>query len=64
MKAERVAGTRDFPPAEMRVRDYVERVMSDAVESFGYSKILFPVFERTELFQVKSGTLILILWRQ
>ena len=55
MAFERPRGTRDFSPEDMYDRDYVEGAVSRVFESFGYDRILSPVFEYSELFQQKSG---------
>ncbi len=48
-------GTRDFPPDEMVVRNYVERVVRDTFESFGFQQIQTPTFESFDLFAARSG---------
>jgi histidyl-tRNA synthetase len=48
-------GTRDFFPAEMKQRRYIECRMRDVVGSFGYGEIQTPMFEEQELFTLKSG---------
>lgn len=55
MDVERPRGTRDFTPEEMHKRSYVERILRRIAEKFNYSEVLFPVFEHTQLFQLKSG---------
>lgn len=52
---EKPRGTRDFSPAEMHGRDYVEGIISRTLESYNYRKILIPTFEHAELFKLKSG---------
>ena len=52
---ERPRGTRDFSPAEMHMRDYVEDIISGVFESYNYRKIATPTFEHSELFRLKSG---------
>ncbi len=48
-------GTRDFLPAEMAQRRYIERRMRTVAASFGYGEVVTPMFEEQELFTVKSG---------
>jgi histidyl-tRNA synthetase len=51
-------GTRDFLPDEMAVRNHVERVARDALESFGFQQIQTPTFESFDLFASRSGEAI------
>ncbi|MDY6965912.1 MAG: histidine--tRNA ligase [Halobacteriota archaeon] len=55
MKLQRPRGTRDFLPEEMRGRRFVEGIMRDLAERWGYEEIKTPTFESTELFTIKSG---------
>lgn len=55
MKIERPKGTRDFTPAEMAERNYVEKVIESVFERANYSQIKTPTFEHVELFEEKSG---------
>ncbi|MFH0859573.1 MAG: histidine--tRNA ligase [Candidatus Altiarchaeota archaeon] len=55
MKVERPRGTRDFKVGETRVRDAAERRITEVFESYSYGRIVTPVFEHAELFQIKSG---------
>ena len=48
-------GTRDFLPAEMAQRRYIERRMRCVAQSFGYGEVQTPMFEEQELFTLKSG---------
>lgn len=52
-------GTRDFSPAEMKKRRYVEKKMRETFESFGYQEIQTPTFEYLQLFTAKSGDAII-----
>ncbi|MFW6083349.1 MAG: histidine--tRNA ligase [Thermoplasmatota archaeon] len=52
---ERPRGTRDLSPEEMDARSKVEETLRKVCESFGYSEILTPSFEHTELFLERSG---------
>ncbi len=51
----RPTGTRDFLPREMRKFKAVERVVRDALESFGFEEIQTPTFEFLDLFLIRSG---------
>ncbi|MBI5253144.1 MAG: histidine--tRNA ligase [Euryarchaeota archaeon] len=55
MQFSRPRGTRDFLPEEMARRRYVEKVMRETFESYGYREIQTPVFESLELIAAKSG---------
>ncbi|MFH1834553.1 MAG: histidine--tRNA ligase, partial [Methanobacteriota archaeon] len=55
MKIENPKGTRDFTPTVMRDREYVEKTMSNVLEGFNFEKISTPIFEYSELFELKSG---------
>ncbi|MFH1126361.1 MAG: histidine--tRNA ligase [Candidatus Altiarchaeota archaeon] len=55
MAVERPRGTRDFTPEEMWKRHYVESVLRRVAEKFNYGEVMFPLFEHTQLFQLKSG---------
>ncbi len=60
MKAiSRPRGTRDFLPADMEKRRWLENIMIGASRRFGYGEIATPVFEQTELFTRKSGEEVL-----
>lgn len=48
-------GTRDFLPAEMAQRRYIEQRMRTVAASFGYGEVQTPMFEEQELFTLKSG---------
>ncbi len=52
---ERPRGTRDLGPEEMDRRGKIEGILRKVCESFGYSEILTPTFEHTELFLERSG---------
>lgn len=58
-KIERVKGTRDFLPNEMRRRREIERIMRDVATRWGYEEVQTPTFEHAELFMLKSGEGIL-----
>lgn len=48
-------GTRDFFPAQKRVRDYLFEMMSKTAESFGHEPYDGPMVEEVELYKAKSG---------
>jgi len=48
-------GTRDILPADSYKWQYIENLMSNTAELFGYKEIRTPVFEHTELFQRGVG---------
>lgn len=48
-------GTRDFFPAQKRVRDYLFETMSATAESFGHEPYDGPLVEEVELYKAKSG---------
>lgn len=48
-------GTRDILPQEMYKWQYVEKIIKEICDNFGYSEIRIPVFEHTELFQRGVG---------
>jgi histidyl-tRNA synthetase len=48
-------GTRDFYPADMAVRRYLEGVWRDVSIGHGFNEIDGPTFEHLELYTVKSG---------
>lgn len=48
-------GTRDFFPAQKRVRDYLFKIMNQTAESFGFEPYDGPMLEEVELYKAKSG---------
>lgn len=48
-------GTRDFNPAEMQKRRYLEDSMKKTFKIFGYREVQTPMFENLDLFTAKSG---------
>ncbi|KAJ3746685.1 histidine-tRNA ligase [Lentinula detonsa] len=48
-------GTRDYGPAEMFCREYVERIVKDCFTTYGGSCLDTPVFERKEILAGKYG---------
>jgi len=59
VKVERVRGTRDFLPTEMKKRREMERIMREVAIKWGYEEVQTPTFEHAELFTLKSGEEIL-----
>ncbi|KYK30371.1 MAG: histidine--tRNA ligase [Candidatus Proteinoplasmatales archaeon SG8-5] len=57
-KFQRPRGTRDFPPEQMQKWRYVEGVLRDVAEKFGFGEVVTPTFESTELFIERSGEAI------
>jgi histidyl-tRNA synthetase len=52
---ENLKGTRDFFPAEMRFRRWLEGRWRKVAESYGYEEVDAPVLEPLELYTRKSG---------
>lgn len=50
-----VTGMKDITPEEMRIRDYVIRVIKDTYSSFGFSSIETPCVEHIENLSSKQG---------
>ncbi|RLF24078.1 MAG: hypothetical protein DRN15_04065 [Thermoprotei archaeon] len=48
-------GTRDLLPQEMRIFRYLESILRETFESFGYSEVQTPIFELFDLFALRSG---------
>ncbi|XP_052199017.1 histidine--tRNA ligase, chloroplastic/mitochondrial [Diospyros lotus] len=48
-------GTRDFPPEEMRIRNWLFRNFREVSQLFGFEEIDFPVLESEALFIRKAG---------
>jgi histidyl-tRNA synthetase len=55
VKFQAPKGTRDFLPAEMVVRNHVEKVVRAAFESYGFQAIQTPIFEQYDLLAARSG---------
>lgn len=55
-RASAPKGTRDVLPAESRLRQRVIDVARDALERYGYQRIVTPTFEETEVFVRGVGT--------
>ena len=54
-KIQAVRGMNDILPGESPVWQYLERVISDVVHSYGYREIRFPILEQTQLFKRSIG---------
>ena len=48
-------GTVDYPPEEMLKRKEVENRLRTIFENYGYEEVQTPIFEKLELFTMKSG---------
>ncbi|KAG7964384.1 hypothetical protein I3843_09G167400 [Carya illinoinensis] len=48
-------GTRDFPPEEMRLRNWLFRIFREVSLLFGFEEVDFPVLESEALFIRKAG---------
>lgn len=55
ISTESYKGVRDFYPDDLRRRAYIEDVMRETVESFGYEAIDASVLEPAGLYDAKSG---------
>ena len=48
-------GTRDFLPNDTTKRNYVEKLIKQNFENYGYQQIKTPMFEKFEMLAAKSG---------
>ena len=48
-------GTNDFLPAQMIQRNYVEKIIRDTFESYGFSQIQTPLYESFSLLSAQAG---------
>lgn len=55
MLIQKPKGTKDLLPNESYKWQYIEQVVKDILENYGYNEIRVPVFEHTELFQRGVG---------
>ena len=55
IETEPVQGCRDFPPEEMRVRNYLFGVFRETARKFGFEEYDAPVLESEELYIRKAG---------
>ena len=51
----RPRGTEDFLPDEMIIRSYVEGIMRETFESYGFQQVQTPIFEEFALLAARSG---------
>ncbi|MDI6859599.1 MAG: histidine--tRNA ligase [Methanocellales archaeon] len=58
MKMQKPRGTHDFLPSEMAKRRFIENIMRQTVENWGYQEIQTPTFENLKLFTLRSGETI------
>lgn len=54
-KIQAIRGMNDILPAESPVWQYLERIIADVVQSYGYKEIRFPILEQTQLFKRSIG---------
>ena len=52
---EKPAGTEDFLPAEMVQRNFVEKVVRETFETYGYAQVQTPLFESFALLSAQAG---------
>ena len=52
---QKLKGTRDILPEEIKKWQYIESIAKDTFEKYGYEEIRVPVIEKTELFQRGVG---------
>ena len=55
MLTTRPRGTNDILPGESEKWQYIEKVMREICQEFGYREIRLPIFEHTELFHRGVG---------
>lgn len=55
MKVEKLEGTRDFYPSEMRFRNWLFQKMRYVSELYGYEEFDGPFLEKFDLYAAKSG---------
>jgi histidyl-tRNA synthetase len=54
-KIQAIRGMNDILPAESPVWQYLESVIAEVVQSYGYKEIRFPILEQTQLFKRSIG---------
>lgn len=54
-KFEKPAGTNDFLPEQMVQRNFVENIVSETFETYGYAQVQTPLFESFALLSAQSG---------
>lgn len=55
LSTESYKGVRDFYPADMRVRNYMFRVIRETVESYGFEEYDASILEPAELYESKTS---------
>lgn len=55
MKITSVKGTNDYLPAEVRLRDYLQRIILDTYQSCGFERIMTPAIEDMENLDKSDG---------
>ncbi|RKU05883.1 hypothetical protein C6503_26960 [Candidatus Poribacteria bacterium] len=54
-KFDRPAGTNDFLPEQMAQRNFVENIVRETFETYGYAQVQTPLFESFALLSAQSG---------
>lgn len=54
-KFEKPAGTNDFLPEQMVQRNFVENIVRETFETYGYAQVQTPLFESFALLSAQSG---------
>ena len=54
-KFDKPAGTNDFLPAQMVQRNFVENIVRETFETYGYAQVQTPLFESFALLSAQSG---------
>ena len=54
-KFEKPAGTSDFLPEQMVQRNFVEKIVRETFENYGYAQVQTPLFESFALLSAQSG---------
>jgi len=57
-KFSKPTGTHDFLPKDMAVRNFVERVIRETFEEYGFQQIKTPTYEEYALLSARSGEVI------
>ncbi|MBD3366474.1 histidine--tRNA ligase [candidate division WWE3 bacterium] len=55
LTTEPYKGARDFYPEEKRIQEYLFNIWRETAKSFGYEEYDFPLLEKYELYEAKSG---------
>ena len=55
MKIQSIRGMNDLLPQQSALWQYLERVVADMLDRYGYREIRFPILEQTELFKRAVG---------